>query len=263
MYFRRNAPDGSPLPTTTLRESGLALFFVALCGCGASATTSGADSEALPSQPPMEADAMESAGEAEEPLPAKETAEQAPQIDENGELLVDDLEDGDQWFELLGVAGEWFTYADGTAEVSPPDHGGVGNTPGEIHVSGEGFTGWGVGLAAYFQYADLSAFQGVKVRLKGTGTVKLEVSTPATLPLDHDGVCEDNCYRHFSKFIRLPAEYEDVTILFSELTQPGAPQVEFSLDQVGQIDFLTPVSGGAPAAVDLWVDRLSLVGAEQ
>lgn len=183
-------------------------------------------------------------------------------VDEGGDLLVDDLEDGDDEFTLRGVQGEWFTYSDETADVVPPSHMGVGDTPGELHVTGDGFSEWGVAVAAYFQYSDLSEFAGVKVRIKGSGQVRFELSTADTLPLDHDGTCVTGCYGHYATLVDLPADYEDVTILFADLAQPGwASAAELSLERAGQVDFLAPGSAAAPATIDLWIDQLSLVPA--
>ncbi len=246
-------PRFSAIPLASAQwVSLLALFGVACGGEDASSPAAG-DAEGSPSS---DVGAIS---------PDPDEAEGAPgsDVDENGELLIDDLEDGDDKFTLQGVEGEWFTYSDETAEVLPPPHMGVGDTPGELHVTGQGFSEWGVAVAAYFQYSDLSDFQGVKVRLKGSGQIRFELSTADTLPLDHDGTCEEGCYGHFATLIDLPAEYEDVTILFSELAQPSwATAAEMSLERVGQVDFLSPGSAESPAAIDLWIDRLSLVAAE-
>src|SRR3954470_15779734 len=51
--------------------------------------------------------------------------ENAGAPDANGELLLDDLSDGDAHFTAGSISGEWFTYSDGTSTVTPPDHTGL------------------------------------------------------------------------------------------------------------------------------------------
>lgn len=183
-------------------------------------------------------------------------------IDANGDLLLDSLEDGDDKFLAAGISGEWFSYADPTSEIFPAGHSGVGDTPGEVHVQGQGFTEWGAGLSAYFQSVDLSGFSGFKVRAKGIGTLRVEVATPETSPSDEGGTCEGDtgCFGHYYAFLTLSEEYEDVTLAFESLVQPPwAQQVDLSLSGVISINFLAPIDGGT-ANIDLWVDELSLVG---
>lgn len=182
-------------------------------------------------------------------------------VDSNGELLLDTLEDGNDRFLAAGISGEWFSYSDGTSTIEPADHSGIGDTPGEVHVLGEGFSDWGAGLSAYFSSVDLAGYTGFKVRIKGTGTVRVEVATPETSPAGEGGTCEgDGCFGHYNANLELSEQYEDVTISFDSLTQPGwAQQVDLSLSGVISINFLAPANG-AMADLDLWVDQLSLVG---
>jgi hypothetical protein len=187
------------------------------------------------------------------------TPENAGGVDANGELLLDDLSDGDAKFSAAGISGEWFTYSDGTAAVTPPDHTGLLVNGGETHVSGQGFSDWGVGLSAYLRSADLTRFCSLKLTARGSGTIVLEVATPATSPASEGGTCEGNgCFGHFATSLQLAAEYQEFTIEFARLVQPSwAQPAQLSLAGVISFNFVSKVAG-APAAIDLWVDRLAL-----
>jgi hypothetical protein len=180
-------------------------------------------------------------------------------IDENGDLVLDDLADGDAVFLSAGIAGEWFTYSDGTSEIVPPDHTGLAVVDGEAHVSGQGFAMWGAGLSAYFRTADLSAFGSFKLRARGTGMLVVEVATPATSPAAEGGTCVgQGCFGHYSSVIQLGEVYQDFELAFGSLSQPSwAQPVELALDGVISINLVAKVTNG-PASIDVWLDQLSL-----
>src|SRR5262245_41289997 len=101
---------------------------------------------------------MSSAGSGSSPYvpPSSGAPATASTIDGNGELVLDDLSDGDARFAADSITGEWFTYSDKTSPITPPDHTGLNVVAGETHISGQGFSMWGAGLSAYFRSADLS-----------------------------------------------------------------------------------------------------------
>jgi hypothetical protein len=179
--------------------------------------------------------------------------------DENGELLLDELDDADAVFENGDISGEWFTYSDGTSPIEPPDHTGLGAVGGEAHVAGAGFSDWGAGLSAYFRSVDLTAFDGVRLRARGTGVIVVELATPATSPEAEGGTCVGTgCFGHFATSIELGEAYQDFDIVFAELAQPSwAQPAQLSLDGVISLNLVAKVAG-APATLDLWVDRLAL-----
>lgn len=180
-------------------------------------------------------------------------------IDENGELLLDGLNDADGTFLSAGISGEWFTYSDGTSTVTPPDHTGLAAVGGEAHVVGQGFSDWGVGVSAYFRSVDLSAFQSLILRARGSGSIVVEVVIPATSPAEEGGTCTgQGCYGHFSTAITLGDAYQDFPLPFAALTQPSwAQPAELSLAQVISVNFVAKTTAGV-AAIDLWLDQLSL-----
>jgi hypothetical protein len=183
----------------------------------------------------------------------------APSVDANGELLLDDLADTDARFAVGSISGEWFTYSDGTSAITPPDHTGLSITDGAAHVSGAGFSDWGAGVSAYFTSADLSAFDSIVVRVRGSGVIVAELATPATSPPEEGGSCTgEGCFGHFARSVPLTDVYQDVAIRFADLAQPSwAQPAALALDGVISLNLTTKVSGG-PASIDLWIDRLAL-----
>jgi len=190
-------------------------------------------------------------------------AEGSGVIDENGELVLDELSDSDARFAAGNVSGEWFTYSDGTSAIVPADHTGLATLDGEAHVSGAGFSDWGAGLSAYFKSVDLTAFDGVQLRARGTGSIVIELAIPATSPPGEGGTCLGNgCFGHFATSIQLAEAYQDFAIPFASLAQPGwAQRAELALDGVISLNLVAKVAGG-PASLDLWVDRLALHAAQ-
>ncbi|HKO90868.1 MAG TPA: hypothetical protein VJU61_06945 [Polyangiaceae bacterium] len=180
-------------------------------------------------------------------------------IDENGDLVLDELSDSDAHFSSGNISGEWFTYSDGTNAIEPPDHTGLATLDGEAHVSGSGFSDWGAGLSAYFSSVDLTAFDGVRLRARGTGSIIVELATPATSPPGEGGTCMGNgCFGHFATSLQLSEAYQDFAIPFATLAQPSwAQRAELALDGVISLNLVAKVAGGA-ASLDLWVDRLAL-----
>ena len=180
-------------------------------------------------------------------------------FDQTGRLLLDDLNDSDARFASQGISGEWFTYSDGTSTLAPPDHTGLPSMDGEAHVAGQGFSEWGAGLSAYFRSVDLSQFHGVAIRARGTGTVVVELATPATSPPNEGGTCMGTgCFGHFSATVELGSEHQDFALPFGSLTQPTwAQPADLALNGVISINLVAKLAGGA-ANIDLWVDRLEL-----
>jgi len=195
--------------------------------------------------------------------PASMVASGAPDgsgvIDENGELVLDDLSDSDARFTSGNISGEWFTYSDGTSAIAPPDHTGLATVDGEAHVSGAGFSDWGAGLSAYFKSVDLTAFDGVRVRARGQGSIVVELATPATSPPGEGGTCLGNgCFGHFATNLQLSEAYQDFVIPFATLAQPSwAQPAQLALDGVISLNLVAKVAGGT-ANLELWVDRLAL-----
>lgn len=184
------------------------------------------------------------------------------------DVLLDDFSDGDAVISSAGFAGRWQTYSDGTSTVVPPVATDITPLEGAVHVTGSGFSDWGVGLTVDLnnpsgqrQPADLSAYRGLKIKARGTGSVEIELVTPATTGVDEAGgacTAAEGCFGHYAASLVLSAEYSEQVIQFSQLRQPEwALSVPLDLTKVLAINFLSRVGTG-PASMDLWVDSVSL-----
>ncbi len=144
-----------------------------------------------------------------------------------------------------GRIGYWLTINDGTpggTQSPPPDalhmnSGGVNGGPYAAHLSGQGFTSWGINMevtlnkgpqSPRFTY-DARAYTGVTFWAKLGPTdmcspasachiLRLNVSTRDTDPQGR--VCS-NCEDHFGAWVTLTASWQKYTVLFSDLAQEG------------------------------------------
>ena len=184
------------------------------------------------------------------------------------DVLLDDFSDGDAVISSAGFAGRWRTYSDETSTVTPPVNTDITPSEGALHVTGSGFSQWGVGLTVDLNNpsgqrlsADLSDYRGLKIKARGTGSVEIEVVMPATTGVDEAGgtcTAAEGCFGHYAANLVLSAEYSEQVIQFTQLRQPewalGAP---LDLTKVLAINFLSRVGTG-PASIDLWIDSVSL-----
>lgn len=185
------------------------------------------------------------------------------------DVLLDDFTDGDAVLSSAGFAGRWRTYSDETSTVTPPVDADITPSEGAVHVTGSGFSEWGVGLTVDLNNpsgqrspADLSAYRGLKIKARGTGSVEIELVIPATTGVDEAGgtcTAAEGCFGHYSANLVLAAEYSEQVIQFSQLRQPewalGAP---LDLTKVLAINFLSRAGNGSAASIDLWVDSVAL-----
>lgn len=184
------------------------------------------------------------------------------------DVVLDDFDDNDGEISSAGFSGTWRTYSDGTGTVSPAVDTPIVPVDGAVQVSGSGFSTWGVGLSVDLdtssgqrQPADLSAFRGLKVRARGTGSVDVELVIPATTGTDEvGGTCSEamGCFGHYAATLTLSADYAEETLLFGAFRQPDwAASAPLDLTGVLAINFLARSNGGA-ASIDLWVDSVAL-----
>lgn len=181
-------------------------------------------------------------------------------------LLIDDFEDGNADIMAVdGRSGGWFLSTDGTATAtSTPAKGAVtpvdgGKTGKGLHLTGMGFSSWGVSLGAAIANNttgcyDASKMTGLTVDLKGTGKVYVSVLTAAVRD------AAEGMRNHYKKEVTLTADWTSVTIAFSELAQLGGwgTMVPFEAGKIYGID-ISPVQATAPATTDYdyWIDNLS------
>jgi endoglucanase len=184
------------------------------------------------------------------------------------DFVLDNFDDGDGQLSSEGFAGSWRTYSDGTGSVTPAVDTPIVPVDGAVHVSGSGFSTWGVGLSVDLdtasgqrQPADLSEYRGLKIRAKGAGSVDVELVLPATTGTDEaGGTCTAamGCFGHYSATLTLNAEYAEQTLQFSAFRQPEwAASAPLALESVLAINFLSRSNGGA-ASIDLYVDSVAL-----
>jgi len=191
-----------------------------------------------------------------------------PEVPAPMDFVLDDFEDGNGDLSSAGFAGSWRTYSDGTGTVTPAVDTPIVPVDGAVHVSGSGFSTWGVGLsvdlggaAGQRQPADISEYRGLKIRAKGTGSVDVELVIPATTGTDEaGGTCTAamGCFGHYAATLALSPDYSEQTLQFSAFRQPDwAASAELELSSVLAINFLSRANGGA-ASIDLYVDSVAL-----
>ena len=178
-------------------------------------------------------------------------------------MVIDDFEDGNADVGMIdGRLGGWFLATDGTGTTTPKAPGApvpeAGGMPGKaIHVTGSGLTSWGASLSASITPAmgcyDASAFTGITVMMKGTGTVWVSVLTAAVR------AAPSGMQNQYKKMVTLTADWTPVPIVFTELTQPGGwgMIVPFDATKVYGVDFGPATAPPTPTAFDFWVDNLS------
>jgi len=162
------------------------------------------------------------------------------------EVLIDDLEDGDNVIQPIGSrVGYWYTYNDGTGtQVPAPSVLFKGTAPGSTATpkfaattSGPAFTSYGAGMGFDFNNTakkscpyNASVYTGIKFWAKAntgnmTGmTLKAMIKIPATTPTTADGgTCAAKCEDHF--FLKpapaLTATWTQYTMPFASIAQDG------------------------------------------
>ena len=72
----------------------------------------------------------------------------APVVPQPMDIVLDAFDDGDGEFtSAAGFSGRWRTYSDGTGSVTPAVGTPIVPVDGALHVSGMGFSTWGVGVS--------------------------------------------------------------------------------------------------------------------
>jgi len=256
---------------------GLGLVGVAVssAACSAPPGAYGAEREDTPSGATNAGSVLPGASGANE-LPASDTTTPAPAAPPAAAVneaplpmnfVLEDFADGDGRLSSGSFAGSWHTYSDGTGQVTPPVDTDIVPVSGAVQVTGSGFATWGVGLsvdlnhpAGQRQPADLSAYRGLSIRARGTGTLAVELVTPATTGTEEGGSCTgEGCFGHYAGSLVLGADYADRELLFTSLSQPSWGQpVALDLKQVLAINFLARVDGG-PVGIDLSLEGVTLL----
>ncbi|HEY2409316.1 MAG TPA: hypothetical protein VGI10_25095 [Polyangiaceae bacterium] len=221
---------------------------------------------ATPKEVPLTADAPALSGPCAAGTPASDVA------------LVDDFEDNDaKPFKAFQREGWWFTAADPTegGKLSPangqfmparlPASEASKTNLFAMHVQASGQTDWGITAGTTLRWVNegvrcplnVSAFQGIKFRAKGPGTLQFKVDVPGTMPPDGGGVCSKGCYDSPGKLIMLSDHWDDYLVTWDRLQQGGwGTEVRFDPARVLGIEFSVGVKL-LPA--DFWLDDIEFV----
>jgi hypothetical protein len=178
---------------------------------------------------------------------------------------IDDLTDGDNAIKQIdNRVGYWYDYGDDplTGTITPPntaflpEDDGTGNMA--VHVVATGFTTWGAGFGFSLNNTctyNASSYTGITFRIKGSGSIRLQVTIPATTPSPR-GTCGSLCDDYHGAAITPTAAWQTVTKTWADLTQGnwGTPAT-FSAAELLSIQFQIngPDSGGDGNG-DVWVD---------
>jgi len=192
------------------------------------------------------------------------------------DLMIDDMEDGDQRILPYGSrTGYWHSTNDGTGVQTPAANTTFlptlisparGTSALAMHSSGSGFTGWGSAIQVDFNNAasgigggigsprayDVSGMSGISFYARGSGTLRVEVRTLATVTLAEGGACATLCNDHHGANLTVGSSWTPVNVSFSGLAQRGfGTPVAFARQSVIGLQFL-----GLGTSFDLWIDDL-------
>ncbi len=132
-----------------------------------------------------------------------------------------------------------------------------------LHTSGSGFTSWGAGLGVSFLgggvVVDASTYQGVKFWAKGTGSIRVALTTPGT----STGfcICDDaagGCGDHFGTNVTLTDAWKEYSFTWDKLAQEGWA-FRTTLDNKALIGMNFVAGGEKPIAYDLWLDDVAFI----
>ena len=95
-----------------------------------------------------------------------------------------------------------------------------------------------------------SAFDGVALRAKGKGPVRVTFGLPETVGADGGGQCKERCYDSHGKVLFLTPEWQEFSVPWDKLQQEGwGAQARFDPARLIQIGFkvaVTRPAGGFP-----------------
>lgn len=154
---------------------------------------------------------------------------------------VDDFEDGNNAILMPEpFKGYWYIYNDGTgAQIPAKDVGGsnpfMGMAPGSTAspmfagcTKGSGFTMWGAGMGVNLQdlgggkapcTVNATGLTGIKFNVKGTGSIRLQISSAPTASPTSGGTCAAamGCDYHANGPITLTPAWTPVMIPFATM----------------------------------------------
>jgi hypothetical protein len=192
--------------------------------------------------------------------------------------MLDDFEDGDaKIFKVFQREGWWYAATDGTegATLRPPsgDFAAERLSASEAtkdnlfaaHFVAEGQKDWGATWGTTLRWVDkgvrcpfdASAFGGIKLRVRGRGTVRIGFSMPETIPPEFGGKCKQGCYDSHSKTLFLTDAWTEYSIAWQQLQQGGwGTDVRFDPARLLDLGFKADAKN---LPVDFWVDDIGFL----
>ncbi|MDJ0766865.1 MAG: carbohydrate binding domain-containing protein [Myxococcota bacterium] len=196
--------------------------------------------------------------------------------------MIDDFEDNNNMIiKQIGRYGAWYTYNDGTGTQTPegdfkPEAGGPEGSDYFGHTTGAGFTKWGAGLAFDLRNLsdecteelpsepyDAAVFDGIAFLARGLGEVRVNLVTPAVIPVDEGGQCEsddptDDCHDAHGRTVTLQGnEWRQYQIRFADAKQEGwGLSSDFDPGQIQSVAF----NFAEDTTFDFSIDEIGLFG---
>jgi hypothetical protein len=192
--------------------------------------------------------------------------------------LFDDFEDGDaKPFKGFEREGWWWSAADTTpgATLLPekgtfaPERLGASEATKDnlfaAHFAASGQKEWGAVWGSTLAWTNggikcpfnASLFDGVTLRAKGKGAIRVTFGLPETIGADGGGQCKERCYDSHGKALFLTNEWQEFGVPWEKLQQEGwGAQARFDPGRLIQIAFKAAVQD---LPVDFWVDDVRFV----
>lgn len=195
-----------------------------------------------------------------------------------GNVVVDDLEDGDDLTPpFLNGRGVWFTVNDGSGQQFPNPScppalpSPLSPVASAMHTYGKGFTlnpgGYSLlGISAKSgatcnQPVDASGSSGVQFAARGSGFVRFFMGTVETNPIADFGTCQGGCYDSHGSIVQLTGNWTTYRVAFSQVVQEGwgAP-APFNPAHILTLQWSAKPAPGQPPPVscfDFWIDDVA------
>lgn len=196
----------------------------------------------------------------------------APAPPDRAGPLLDDFEDGDTLV-LPGVerVGWWSAWNDATeggyvspdaAHLSPSEREDGGKA---LHFVARGLSVWGATLGVNLQWTrhrvrcplNASRYRGLRLTLKGSGSLPVQVATFDTTGPPGGGDCSEKCYDHHQVIVQASPEWTTHEIRWEALHQEGwGKPAAFDAASVVGIYF-APRPADLP--LDVWIDDVGFI----
>lgn len=171
--------------------------------------------------------------------------------------VIDDME---------AAGAGWFASNDGATQQTPsggafaPGAGlegpGAGGSETALHSTANVPENAEWGATVQLDFADAttaSQWEGVKFWAKGSGDIRFNLVSSATLPPDAGGTCSGECYDSHGTRVSLRADWTEVKVHFSDVRQEGfGTAVDFNPGDLVAIAIQTK----NPGSYDIWLDDL-------